>query len=120
LNEALGTAWQEWEIPRDADAEWPGRRRRSCTPNWWQQRIARQKEIDASIAAKAEFEYLYDKPYEDKKKVRVAGPFTVESLSPHRTLGRRRGRRTDRHRCRRPKAEYDAERRLRRRSSWKT
>ena len=35
-----------------------------------------------SIAAKAEFEYLYDKPYEDKKKVRVAGPFTVESLSP--------------------------------------
>ena len=40
--------------------------------DWWQQRIARQKEIDASIAAKAEHEYLYDKPYEDKKKVRVA------------------------------------------------
>jgi adenine-specific DNA-methyltransferase len=54
---------------------------------WWEARIARQKEIDASIAAKAEFEYLYDKPYDDKKKVRVAGPFTVESLSPHRTLG---------------------------------
>jgi hypothetical protein len=36
---------------------------------------------------KAEFEYLYDRPYEDKKKVRVAGPFTVESLSPHRMLG---------------------------------
>ena len=49
--------------------------------------IARRWEIDASIAAKAEFEYLYDKPYEDKKKVRVAGPFTVESLSPHRVLG---------------------------------
>jgi adenine-specific DNA-methyltransferase len=54
---------------------------------WWQQRIARQKEIDASIAAKAEFEYLYDKPYDAKKTVRVAGPFTVESLSPHRVLG---------------------------------
>jgi hypothetical protein len=54
--------------------------------DWWKQRIARQKEIDASIAAKADFEYLYDKPYEDKRKVRVAGPFTVESLSPHRTL----------------------------------
>jgi adenine-specific DNA-methyltransferase len=54
---------------------------------WWEARIARQKEIDASIAAKAEFEYLYDKPYEDKRKVRVAGPFTVESLSPHRMLG---------------------------------
>ena len=55
--------------------------------DWWQARIARQKEIDASIAAKAEFEYLYDKPYPDNKKVRVAGPFTVESLSPHRVLG---------------------------------
>jgi adenine-specific DNA-methyltransferase len=54
---------------------------------WWHERIARQQEIDSSIAAKAEFEYLYDKPYEDKKKVRVAGPFTVESLSPHRVLG---------------------------------
>src|SRR5439155_16425392 len=28
----------------------------------------------------------YDKPHEDTKKVRVAGPFTVESLSPHRSL----------------------------------
>jgi adenine-specific DNA-methyltransferase len=53
---------------------------------WWEARIGRQKEIDASIAAKAEYEYLYDKPYEDKSKVRVAGPFTVESLSPHRVL----------------------------------
>ncbi len=53
---------------------------------YWDKRIARQKEIDASIAARAEYEYLYDKPYEDKKKVRVAGPFTVESLSPHRIL----------------------------------
>jgi len=61
--------------------------RRALLDEFWKLRIARQKEIDASIAAKAEFEYLYDKPYEDKKKVRVAGPFTVESLSPHRTLG---------------------------------
>lgn len=43
-------------------------------------------EIDAAIRRHAEFEQLYDKPYEDKKKVRVAGPFTVESLSPHRSL----------------------------------
>src|SRR5262249_15803789 len=41
---------------------------------------------DASIAAKAEFEYLYDKPYTDNSRIRVAGPFTVESLSPHRVL----------------------------------
>ena len=53
---------------------------------WWEARITRQQEIDASIAAKADFEYLYDKPYEDRKRVRVAGPFTVESVSPHRVL----------------------------------
>ena len=54
---------------------------------WWELRIARQKEIDASIASRADFEYLYDRPYEDRNKVRVAGPFTVESISPHRVLG---------------------------------
>lgn len=43
-------------------------------------------EIDAAIKRHAEFEELRDKPYEDNKKVRVAGPFTVESLSPHRSL----------------------------------
>ena len=53
---------------------------------WWELRIARQREIDASIAARAEYEFLYDKPYEDRSKVRVAGPFTVESISPHRLL----------------------------------
>ena len=53
---------------------------------WWEARIGRQKEIDASITANADFEYLYDKAYEDKNIVRVAGPFTVESLSPHRVL----------------------------------
>ena len=44
--------------------------------DWWQARIARQQEIDDSIAARAEFEFLYDKPYDDKKTVRVAGPYT--------------------------------------------
>jgi len=86
LNTALNKTWQEWEIPRDADAQWPAATQK-LHADWWQARIARQKEIDASIAAKAEFEYLYDKPYDNKKAVRVAGPFTVESLSPHRMLG---------------------------------
>jgi adenine-specific DNA-methyltransferase len=86
LNAALGTNWQEWEIPREADAKWLDTAKK-LHADWWQARISRQQEIDASIAAKAEFEYLYDKPYDDKKKVRVAGPFTVESLSPHRVLG---------------------------------
>jgi adenine-specific DNA-methyltransferase len=85
LNKALGNQWREWEIPRDVDAKWSDAAKKLHT-DWWRARIARQNEIDASIAAKAEFEFLYDKPYEDKKKVRVAGPFTVESLSPHRVL----------------------------------
>ena len=134
LNTALGQAWEEWEIPREAGEPWPepaaeawvmlqsaptsdekanallvlnrvlGRTytlddvpdqpRDPWAPDatelhqrWWEQRIARQEDIDASISAKAEFEYLYDRPYEDRKVVRTAGPFTVESLSPHRTLG---------------------------------
>jgi adenine-specific DNA-methyltransferase len=86
LNAALKNTWEEWEIPREADAQWPDAAKK-LHADWWQARIARQQEIDKSIAAKAEFEYLYDKPYSDNKKVRVAGPFTVESLSPHRVLG---------------------------------
>jgi adenine-specific DNA-methyltransferase len=44
------------------------------------------EEIDEAIRRHADFELLYDKPYEDKRKARVSGPFTVESLSPHRSL----------------------------------
>ena len=86
LNKALGEKWEEWEIPRDAEDDW-SKEANKLHAEWWEQRIARQKEIDSSIAAKADYEFLYDKPYQDKKKVRVAGPFTVESLSPHRVLG---------------------------------
>jgi adenine-specific DNA-methyltransferase len=103
LNKALGTKWEEWEIPREFEESRAEAQRAQSNEKgndkkissdahnlhkrWWELRSARQKEIDASIAEKAEFEYLYDKPYEDKRKVRVAGPFTVESLSPHRVLG---------------------------------
>ena len=45
-----------------------------------------RQEIDAAIRKHAETETLYDQPYEDKNVVRVSGPFTVESLSPHRML----------------------------------
>ncbi|MEH6718867.1 MAG: site-specific DNA-methyltransferase [Aurantimonas endophytica] len=109
LNAALGTTWEEWEIPRELGSakaaipaneaghslDWETSPLVHAAPKtartagdlhaaWWAARIARQKELDASIAAKADTEYLYDQPYEDKTRVRVAGPFTVESLSPHR------------------------------------
>ena len=87
LNTALGKSMGGMGDPaRAPTARGPAAAQERCTPQWWEARIARQKEIDASIAAKAEFEYLYDKPYEDNARVRVAGPFTVESLSPHRVL----------------------------------
>jgi adenine-specific DNA-methyltransferase len=86
LNTALAKSWEEWEIPYDADEKWSAAVTKFHS-EWWDARIARQQEIDASIYAKTNFEYLYDKPYEDGKTVRVAGPFTVESLSPHRVLG---------------------------------
>jgi adenine-specific DNA-methyltransferase len=46
----------------------------------------RREEVEAAIRRHADDEVLYDKPYEDKRKTRVTGPFTVESLSPHRSL----------------------------------
>ena len=99
LNAVLKTDWQEWEIARElqeqhlchvsgkTDRDSRLEEAKRLHADWWQARIARQREIDASISAKAEFEYLYDKPYLNNKAVRVAGPFTVESLSPHRMLG---------------------------------
>ena len=86
LNKSVNKSWQEWEIPREADKTWQDEAKKLLAA-WWELRIERQQQIDASIAAKADVEYLYDKPYPDKKKVRVAGPFTVESISPHRVLG---------------------------------
>jgi adenine-specific DNA-methyltransferase len=81
----IGRSLQEWEIPRAAPPGW-SQEAQSIHAKWWKERMNLYKEIDASIAAKADFEYLYDKPYPDNSRVRVAGPFTVESLSPHRTL----------------------------------
>ena len=85
VNAATGEAWEEWQIPRELPATAPPA---AGEPHakWWEARIGRQREIDASIAARADVEYLYDKPYTDPARVRVAGPFTVESLSPHRVL----------------------------------
>jgi adenine-specific DNA-methyltransferase len=113
VNRAVGEEWQEWEVPRQlpqdtaetlvrimpedlrplldgvssAEQGWVSECRMKASQvlgYFWKARIARQKEIDASIAAKADTEYLYDQPYPDNSRVRVAGPFTVESLSPHR------------------------------------
>ncbi|MCH8046974.1 MAG: site-specific DNA-methyltransferase, partial [Planctomycetes bacterium] len=98
LNKLLKQSWQEWEVPRDLTADDPDDNPRKSLKSadlkkatadleqWWTLRCKRQQEIDASIARSSDTEILYDQPYEDKKRVRVTGPFTVESLSPHRTI----------------------------------
>jgi adenine-specific DNA-methyltransferase len=85
LNGLLGKTWEEWEIPREIAPHW-SEEAKVAHAKWWEARIGRQREIDASIARRADVELLYDRPYEDKARVRVAGPFTVESLSPHRMI----------------------------------
>ncbi len=90
LNKALKTDWKEWQVPRPDDDDpvqkkWPAAVQKLFA-QYWQCRRDRQKEIDDSIARHADTEMLYDQPYEDNKRIRVSGPFTVESLSPFRML----------------------------------
>jgi len=67
LNASLSTRWHEWDIPREADANWPAATKADLA-RWWKLRTELQLELDGSIAAKAEVEYLCDKPYEDKNR----------------------------------------------------
>jgi adenine-specific DNA-methyltransferase len=85
LNRLLSQVWEEWQIPRESGETWlpPAK---NLLAQWWTLRRERQQEIDAAIARRADTELLYDQPYEDGKRLRVTGPFTVESLSPHRVL----------------------------------
>jgi very-short-patch-repair endonuclease/DNA modification methylase len=113
LNQILNQSYEEWQIPRelttltpitpygppckgdggangstykgDDDAKWSEETKR-LHKEWWELRRQRQKEIDDSISRNADMETLYDQPYEDNKRIRVTGPFTVESLSPHRVI----------------------------------
>lgn len=87
LNAAMKRDYTLKTLPEGPFDPWNDEEAIRLHKTWWDKRIERQKEIDASIAAKSDFEYLYDRPYEDNSKVRVAGPFTVESISPHRVLG---------------------------------
>jgi adenine-specific DNA-methyltransferase len=85
LNHNLGRTFTLDTLPPEPGNPW-AEDATAVHTRWWEARIARQKEIDASIAARADVEYLNDKPYIDNTRVRVAGPSTVESLSPHRVL----------------------------------
>ena len=85
LNKLLKKSFEEWEIPHEPDKDWP-KKVKDLLKEWWNLRQRRQKKIDESITRNTDTEMLYDKPYTDNKRIRVTGPFTVESLSPHRTI----------------------------------
>jgi adenine-specific DNA-methyltransferase len=85
LNAALGAAHEEWQVPRTLPDDAPPAAQKAHTA-FWSARRERQAEIDASIARNADVEFLHDRPYQKRNAVRVTGPFTVESLSPHRVL----------------------------------
>ena len=87
MNAIAGEDWGEWQVPRALpDNPLTAPALKQAHAQWWEARIARQAEIDKAIADAADSEFLYDRPYPDKSRVRVAGPFTVESLSPHRIV----------------------------------
>ena len=73
-------------IPREADAKWTDAVKQLHN-EWWLAcgGIGSKRSMRQSLKH-ADTELLYDQPYEDNKKIRVTGPFTVESLSPHRVL----------------------------------
>ena len=85
LNQLLKINFKDWQIPRELEASW-SKEAKDTHAEWRQLRREKQNEIDAAIARRADTELLYNQPYVDSKRVRVCGPFSVESLSPHRVL----------------------------------
>jgi len=85
INKLLKKSFDEWEVPREPKPSW-SQKEKDALSEWWSLHRKRQAEIDAAIMKHSDTEVLYDQPYEDSKRVRVTGPFTVESLSPHRVL----------------------------------
>jgi len=85
LERELRQSWEEWEIPLEPREDW-SRKAKTTLKKWWKLHADRQAEYNASIARNSDQETLCDQPFEHSRKMRVTGPFTVESLSPHRVL----------------------------------
>lgn len=85
LNSATGNEYAEWEVPFEAEDSWDENAIKLHS-DYDSLRQSRRQDIDQSISQNADYETLHDQPYEARNAVRVSGPFTVESLSPHRIL----------------------------------
>lgn len=79
--ELPATKWEEWQMPFDADDDWPVALRDALLAyrRAWR---AKMDEVNAAIAANAEQEALVDQPEVVPGVVRVSGPFTVEGVMP--------------------------------------
>ena len=86
LNKAAKEALKEWEVPFDFPADWPETARKAFDA-LHAARQGMQKQMDASIAAHADQEVLYDQPTVSKTKLRITGPFTVEAVPFPTVLG---------------------------------
>ena len=73
--------WYEWEVPFDADPDWPEPLQSALTDyrKAWREKM---DEVNECIAARADQEELVDQPAVDRSKVRVSGPFTMEGVIP--------------------------------------
>ena len=73
--------WKEWEVPFDADPDWPQALQEALTDyrSAWRQKM---DEVNACIAARADQEELVDQPVLERNRVRVSGPFTMEGVIP--------------------------------------
>lgn len=83
INEETGKEYYLWKLPTDIA---PDNKLYSLVNEIKIIRNEYITEVNRSIKSHSSFEYLYDKPFIDKQIIRVTGPFTVESLSPHRIL----------------------------------
>ena len=90
INKLAGKKWEEWEIPRPEStlpkSVGEPTKCKEIIEKWWKLRRKRQEATDDAIDQHSDSEILYDQPFEDSKRIRVTGRFTVESLSPHRVL----------------------------------
>jgi len=86
LNKATKQSLQEWEVPLDYPAGWPEAARKPFDA-FHAARQGMKKQMDASIAAHADQETLYDQPTVSKTKLRITGPFTVEAVPFPTVLG---------------------------------
>lgn len=84
INSLSEKKYNEWDVPHEPIGN--NEILKGLINSWWTIKTKRQAEINQSIKSNSEYENLFDKPFVDRNIVRVTGPFTVESLSPHRIL----------------------------------